>query len=405
MFCATKKQPAMTKISLFSQIISLLPRNSFDRLANKYQTDKSNKGINSWTHLVFMLFCHIGQASSVRDISNGLRSITGNLNHLGLGCAPSKSAISYINKHRNWQLFKDYYNDLLEHFQSQHTFIRSRLTRLRRKIFILDATIIPLCLSVFNWAKFRSQKGAVKLHLMLDYDGCLPVFADLTSGKVHEINVARITEYPKGSVLVFDMGYIDFKWLHILDSKDIFFVTRAKDNMDYQIVKDHDTQTMENGYIVEDVSIMLSGFQSSQNYPQRLRLVKIWDKELNCEMTFMTNNFFWTAKTVAEIYKERWNIEIFFKSLKQHLHIKTFVGTSPNAVMIQSRLLSGWTALIAMLVLTFLKAKAEYQWHLSNLITFVRLNLFVKIDLFSWLNNPFYKKPTPTEYQLSLFSG
>jgi len=122
-------------------------------------------------------------------------------------------------------------------------------------------------------------------------------------------------------------------------------------------------------------------------------------------MTFMTNNFFWTAKTVAEIYKERWNIEIFFKSLKQHLHIKTFVGTSPNAVMIQSRLLSGWTALIAMLVLTFLKAKAEYQWHLSNLITFVRLNLFVKIDLFSWLNNPFYKKPTPTEYQLSLFSG
>jgi len=270
----------MTKILLFSQIISLLPRNSFDRLANKYQTDKSNKGINSWTHLVSMLFCHIEQASSVRDISNGLRSITVNLNHLGLGCAPSKSAISYINKHRNWQLSKDYYNDLLEHFQSQHTFIRSRLTRLRRKIFILDATIIPLCLSVFNWAKFRSQKGAVKLHLMLDYDGCLPAFADLTSGKVHEINVARITEYPKGSVLVFDMGYIDFKWLHILDSKDIFFVTRAKDNMDYQIVKDHNTQTMENGYILEDVSIMLSGFQSSQNYPQRLHLVKIWDKEL-----------------------------------------------------------------------------------------------------------------------------
>ena len=390
----------MTKISLFSQIISLLPRNSFEELTNKYQSDKSNKGINSWTHLVSMLFCHIGQASSVRDISNGLRSITGNLNHLGLRCAPSKSAISYINQHRNWQLFRDYYNDLLKHFQRQHTFIRSRLNRLRRKIFILDATIIPLCLSVFNWAKFRSQKGAVKLHLMLDYDGCLPVFADLTSGKVHEINIARQAQYPKGSVLVFDLGYIDFKWLHNLDSKSIFFVTRAKDNMDYQIVKDHDTITMDNDYILEDVSIILSNPQSYQNYPGRLRLIKIWDNEMNCEMTFMTNNFFWTAKTVAEIYKERWNIEIFFKSLKQHLRIKTFVGTSSNAVMIQI-----WTALIAILILTFLKAKAEYQWHLSNLITFVRLNLFVKIDLFSWLNNPFYKKSMPLDYQLSLFSG
>ena len=395
----------MTKISLFSQIISLLPRNSFEELTNKYQSDKSNKGINSWTHLVFMLFCHIGQASSVRDISNGLRSITGNLNHLGLRCAPSKSAISYINQHRNWQLFRDYYNDLLKHFQRQHTFIRSRLNRLRRKIFILDATIIPLCLSVFNWAKFRSQKGAVKLHLMLDYDGCLPVFADLTSGKVHEINIARQAQYPKGSVLVFDLGYIDFKWLHNLDSKSIFFVTRAKDNMDYQIVKDHDTITMDNDYILEDVSIILSNPQSYQNYPGRLRLIKIWDNEMNCEMTFMTNNFFWTAKTVAEIYKERWNIEIFFKSLKQHLRIKTFVGTSSNAVMIQIWSDSYRTALIAILILTFLKAKAEYQWHLSNLITFVRLNLFVKIDLFSWLNNPFYKKSMPLDYQLSLFSG
>lgn len=235
---------------------------------------------------------------------------------------------------------------------------------------------------------------------MLDYDGCLPVFADLTSGNVHEINIARQTQYPKGSVLVFDLGYIDFKWLYIFDSKSIFFVTRAKENMDYQIVKDHGTITMDNGNILEDVSIILSNPQSYQNYPKRLRLVKIWDKELNCEMTFMTNNFCWTAITVTEIYKERWNIEIFFKSLKQHLRIKTFIGTSPNAVMIQI-----WTALIAMLLLTFLKAKAEYQWHLSNLITFVRLNLFVKIDLFSWLNNPFYKKSIPPDYQLSLFSG
>jgi hypothetical protein len=390
----------MTKISLFSQIVSLLPRNSFDNLTHKYQTDKCNKGLNSWTHLVSMLFCHLAQAGSVRDISNGLRSITGNLNHLGLSRAPSKSSVSYINKHRNWQLFRDYYMILLERFQQQHTFIRKKLLRLRRKIFLLDATVIPLCLSVFDWAKFRSRKGAIKLHLMLDYDGCLPVFADLTSGKVHEINIARQTEYPKGSVLVFDLAYIDFNWLSILDSKSIFFVTQAKDNMVYYVVQEYEIKPKDEGYILEDVDVELAGYQSFHNYPGKLRLVRIWDEELEREMVFMTNHLFWTARTVAEIYKERWNIEIFFKSLKQNLRIKTFVGTSPNAVMIQI-----WTALICMLILTFLKAKAEYEWHLSNLITFVRLNLFVKIDLFTWLDYPFYRKTKISEFQLKLFSG
>jgi len=168
-----------------------------------------------------MLFCHLAQAGSVRDISNGLRSITGNLNHLGLSRAPSKSSVSYINKYRNWQLFRDYYMILLENFQGQHPFIRNKLSRLRRKIFLLDATIIPLCLSVFDWAKFRSRKGVIKLHLMLDYDGCLPVFADLTSGKIHEVNIARQIEYPKGSVLVFDRAFIDYYWMSVLDSSDI----------------------------------------------------------------------------------------------------------------------------------------------------------------------------------------
>ena len=390
----------MTKISLFSQIISLLPRKSFDKLTQKYQSDKSCKGINSWTHLVSMIFCHLGQAGSVRDISNGLRSITGNLSHLGLKKAPSKSSVSYINKNRTWELFRDFYFEVLTQIQARHSFQREKLQRLKRKIFIIDSSLVSLSLGLFDWAHYRSKKGAVKLHLMLDYDGCLPVFADLTSGKTHDVTIAKAQEYPKGSILVFDRAYINYRWLNILDSKNIYFVTRSKSNMAYRITESYEIPEKDKGYILEDVDIELSGHYSSQDYPRKLRLVRIWDEETRKELVFLTNNRFWTARTVAEIYKQRWAIEVFFKALKQNLRIKSFVGTSPNAVMIQV-----WTALLTMLLVTSLKEKAEYEWHLSNLITFLRLNLFVKIDLFKWLDQPFIANPKPAGQQLCLFSG
>lgn len=391
----------MTKISLFSQIISLLPRNSFDKLTDQHQTDKSVKGINSWTHLVSMIFCHLGQAGSVRDISNGLRSITGNLNHLGMKRAPSKSSISYINKHRSWELFRDYYFAVLSQVQSQHHFGREKLHRLKRKIFIIDSSLVSLSLSLFDWAHYRSKKGAIKLHLMLDYDGCLPVFADLTDGKTHDMTIAKAQEYPQESILVFDRAYVHFEWMNKLDSKRIYFVTRSKSNMSYRITDRYEIPKKDKGFVLEDVDIELTGVNSSQVYPKKLRLVKIRDKETHKELVFLTNQRSWTATTVAEIYKQRWNIEIFFKSLKQNLRIKSFVGTSSNAVMIQV-----WTALLTMLLVTLLKVKAKYTWHLSNLITFLRLNLFVKIDLFRWLDKPFIDKPTVDGTQLELmFSG
>ena len=194
----------MVNVSLFSQILDQLPRNLFQRLVHKHDSDKYSKGINSWTHFVSMIFCHLGQVGSLRDISNGLRSITGNINHLGCKRSPSKSSLSYINQERGSELFKEYYFELLNHFE--HMFRRSRvkLLKLRRKVFLMDATIIPLCLSVFDWAKFRQRKGALKIHMVLDYDGCLPTFVDLTKGSTHEVTVARKIDFPKGSVLVFD---------------------------------------------------------------------------------------------------------------------------------------------------------------------------------------------------------
>lgn len=214
----------MIKISLFSQMLSPIPRDKLDRLVSKHASDKHQKGIRSWTRLVAMLFCHIGGAASVRDISNGLTSTTGSLSHLGVGRVPSKSSLSYINKSRTPELFKSVYFMLLDHLSSSHKFSRSGLSRLRRKVFLADASIIPLCLKVFDWACYRSQKGAVKLHTVLDYDGLLPVFVKLTDAKTHEIKVAKEMSFPKGSVVVVDRGYLDFAWLKILDSKGSFLL-------------------------------------------------------------------------------------------------------------------------------------------------------------------------------------
>ena len=375
----------MVKISLFSQMLRLIPRDKFERLVSKQSSDKHQKGINSWTHLVAMLFCHIGGAASVRDISNGLTSTTGNLSHLGVDRVPSKSSLSYINRNRTPELFKAVYFMLLEHLSGAHKFSRSGLSRLRRKIFLADASIIPLCLKVFDWACYRSQKGAVKLHTVLDYDGLLPVFVKLTAAKTHEIKVAKEMIFPKGSVVVVDRGYLDFTWLKVLDSSKCFFVTRAKSNMAYEVKEQYDVE----GGVLQDEDIYLTSYASKKEYGSVLRRIRYLDSRTGKEYVFLTNNRHWDAQTVADIYKERWAIEVFFKQIKTHMKIKSFVGTSENAVLIQI-----WTAMIAMLLLKYLKEKADYKWHLSNMVAFIRLNLFVKIGLMEWLNKPFYKPIT-----------
>lgn len=388
----------MVKLSIFSQITSLIPREIFQKIVKKHNSDKYNKGIDSWTHLISMLFCHFGHANSVRDISNGLRSITGNISHLGCSQAPAKSTVSYVNEHRSYEVFRDFYYELADYLRSQTKFHKPALKMIKRKVFLLDASTISLSLSLYNWAKFRTRKGAVKLHMLLDYEGCLPAFADLTNGKVHEITVARKMIFPSDSILVFDMGYYDFSWWRDLDSKNIWFVTRGKDNMDYEITEDFDVRDEKNCNILQDSNIRLSGVKAKSEYPKLLRMVRFWDEMNGQEYKFITNQRNWTASTVASVYKERWNIESFFKVIKQNLKIKSFVGTSENAVQIQI-----WTALITILLLTYLKAKAKYKWHMSNLITFIRLNLFVKIDLWNWINEPFIRPNRVKSEQLLLF--
>ncbi len=373
----------MTNINLFSQILSLVDRTIFNKIVRKHDSDKHQKGYNSWTHLVSMLFCHLAKAGSVRDISNGLRSATGNLSHLGVSCAPCKSSISYQNKHRSWEVFRDLYFALLEQLEGGLQRRRLYARKLKRKIFIVDATVISLSLSLFDWAKFRQRKGAIKLHTVLDYDLGLPVFLHMTDARKHDVTVARGLDLPSGSVLVMDKAYVDFAWLNVLDSRGVFFVTRMKDNALFSLEDDHPIPD-KHEHIMHDVTVRMTGLGTSVKYPEPLRVVSVYVQEKEENLLLVTNNMSWTADTISQLYKARWDIETFFKAIKQTLKIKTFIGTSPNAVLIQV-----WTAMITILLLKYLQNRAKYDWHLSNLVGFLRINLFVKINLWKWIDDPF----------------
>lgn len=379
----------MTNITLFSQIIAKLDRVKFINLVNSKQTDKHQKGYNSWTHLVSMLFCQFAKSQSVRDISNGLRSATGNLNHMGIQRAPSKSSISYQNKHRNWELFRAYYYQLLGSLGQQAGFKRVKF-KIKSKIFLLDSTTISLCLSLFDWAKYKTTKGAVKLHTLLDFDGNLPAYINVTHGKTADNKGAYDIPLLKGSVIVADRFYNDFSLLNIWDSKGVYFVIRHKDNIQYTVINENELPEHRHQHILIDEIIELKNTSSKDKYQKRLRRVVVWDDVNNQTIEIITNQMTWTANTIGELYKSRWQVEIFFREIKQLLHIVSFIGTSENAVMIQI-----WTALITILVLKALKAMAKFNWHLSNLVAFIRLNLFVKINLQQWLDKPFEESSDP----------
>jgi len=388
----------MVNVTLFSQIMQLINRNLFKKAVDKFKSDKHNKGINSWTHLVTMIFCHLAKAQSIREITNGIRSINGNLNHLGiLVKSPSRSSLSYINQHRDWRMFREFYFLLKEMLQAEGYFIRKKFRKIDKKIFLLDSSIISVCLSVFDWAKYRQEKGAIKLHTLLDYDGCLPSYMFITEGKQSDVKHAQYMSLPRKCVVVADRGYQDFKMLSQWKNQEITFVIRLKKAIKYKTERELPLPENKNQHMLKDEIILLTEEDTKQAYPERLRRVVVYDDKNKQTIELITNNLTWTASTIAELYKQRWMIEIFFKELKQHLKIKSFIGINENAMMIQI-----WTALITLLLLRYLQKIAKYPWHLSNLIAFLRMNLFVKILLTDWLNNPF--KP-PEDYSINSRQG
>lgn len=381
--------------SIFGQILQIFDKRDFLQAVRDTRSEHAAKGFTCWDQFVAMLFCQLGQAQSLREICGGLATCLGKLKHLGIDDAPKRSTLSYANEHRPWQLYQLMFYRLLEKCQTMARF-QKRKFRFKNKLFSLDASVIELCLSLFDWASFRQTKGAVKLHLLLDHDGYLPTFATVTEGDVHEVNIAWELKLPKGSILAVDMGYTDYslfaKWI----LEGIFFVTRQKANAAYRVVEEH--KVPQNRNILKDQIIEFTGYQAKKDCPHLLRRIEVWDPEFNRTLVLLTNHLKFGATTVAAIYKDRWQIEIFFKAIKQNLKIKTFVGTSKNALLIQI-----WTALTAILLLKYLKFRSSMNWSLSNLVAMLRYNLFTYRDLWLWLDNPFEVPAiVPGEHQLSL---
>ena len=327
-----------------------------------------------------MLFCQFAQTKSLREISDGLAVTCGKLNHLGLRSAPAKSTLSYANANRPWQLYQELFYQMLAICKSVSPGKKPKF-RFNNRLLSLDASVIDLCLGMFPWATYIREKGAAKLHMLLDHDGYLPVFADLTEGKRNELRIAQNLRIPKGSIVALDRAYIDYGLFQKWTDQGIYFVTRLKDKSLLEVLRE--LPIPKTGNVLSNTLVKMTGYKVKKKCTATLRIVTVWDQRNNRNLTFLTNNLSLAASTIAAIYKDRWEIELFFKVLKQHLKIKTFVGTSLNAVKIQI-----WTALITLLLIKFLQFKSKCAFPLCRLVALLRLNLFTYRDLWDWLANP-----------------
>ena len=385
----------IAKSSMFAQVISLVDRNFFAQSVEEHQAEKSSKGFSSWDQFVSMTFLQMSGSNSLREVTGGLASAAGKLSHLGMKQAPARSTLSYANAHRSWKVFKDIFYHMLGKCRNS-AFIKGQKLRFRNPLRSIDATVIPLCLETFDWARYRRTKGAVKLHLMLDHAGHLPCWAHLTPGKVHEVNIAKTMSFPAGTVIAMDRGYWDYGLFGRLTDEGVYFVTRSKDKFRHETIDWLDVP--EKGDILGDDIVKLTG-KNAEKCPHNLRRVISWDDKSGSSVELITNIMHLSPDTIAEIYRQRWQIEIFFKALKQYMKIKSFVGTTENAVLIQI-----WTALIVILILKYLQMKSRFGWSLSHLAAMFRLNLLTYRDLWHWLNEPFGTPATgPPVEQLELF--
>ena len=380
--------------SLFSQILKLIPCTEFERIVKATGAEYRSKGLSSWSQFVGMLFCQLGRAHSLREIEGGLKSCEGKLAHLGIE-VPIRSSMSYANGHRPWQLFEKVFYGLFETVAAKA--VGKKKFRFKNKLVSLDSTVIDLCLSLYDWATYRRTKGAVKLHLVLDHDGYLPCFGIVTDGKVADVKAAWQIAFAPGTIVVDDRGYNDYRLFADWTDSGVFFVTRMKDNAQCEVVEEREPP--QNWNILKDQTIRLTGTGAQEKCPHLLRRLEGVRADTGDRLVFLTNHHGLGASTIAAIYKDRWQIELFFKALKQNLKIKTFVGTSANAVKTQI-----WTALISMLLLRYLQRSSRFGWSLANLVALLRMNLFTHRVLMAWLDEPFTTPPHQQDHPQALLA-
>lgn len=377
--------------TVFSQLLKLIPRHEFEALANQHHCGQKLRKMSRWAQFLALALGQLAGRVSLRDILSNLSAQSSKLYHLGLGPV-SRSSLARVNEQQPYSLYEAVFAKLLSRCQGlapRHGF------RFKNKLYSLDASTIDLCLNLFPWAKFRRTKGAVKLHVGIDHDGLLPAFLTVTEGKTHDIVAARALSLPKGSIVAVDRGYNDYAWYNHLNTNGVFFVTRLRRNARYRVIERRRVDKSKG--LRSDQTIELTGTKAKA-CPIKLRRVGFADAKTGRHYVFVTNHFGLAAATIASIYKARWQIELFFKWIKQNLKIKSFVGTSRNAVLTQI-----WIAVCVYLLLAYLKFANHIDQSLQQIIRLLQLNLFDRRDLLALLRgDPPPPKISPDQMPLCL---
>jgi len=385
--------------TVFAQLMTFMPEYEFQKCVDEYKGDYRVRKLTCREHFLVMSFAQLTGRESLRDIENCLTAFSGKLYHSGISQPVSKSTLADANEKRDWRIYADFAQILIK--QARPLYIEDNDFRvdLDKLVYAFDSTTIDLCLSLYPWAKFHHQKGAVKLHTLLDLRGSIPVFIDITEGSVHDVNSLDRLPIEPGSYYMMDKGYIDFHRLYTLfHQARAFFVTRAKDNLKCKVISSNEVD--KDAGLISDQMVRLTTYKSSKSYPEEIRLVVYEDYATNTVYSFMTNDFDLPALSIAELYRERWKVESFFKWIKQHLHIKAFYGTSPNAVHCQI-----WIAVSTYLLIAIAKKKYDLAISLYTFAQTLGLTLFEKTPIKELFNNKNFIKNLSDENQLSLWDS
>jgi len=362
----------------FSQLMESLPQYEFQKCADRYQGSYKIISFSCWDQFLCMSFAQLTYRESLRDIQACLRGNQKQLYHMGFRGKVSRNTLAHANQVRDWRIYADFAHVLIG--QARILYAQENFgVELQQTVYAFDATTIDLCLSLFPWARFRQRKGAIKLHTLLDLRGSIPAVIFFTPGKVHEVNLLDDLLIEPGAIYLFDRGYLDFARLHKIHRAGAFFIIRAKSNFRFRRL--YSQKAAKAKGIQADQIIELHGFYARKDYPHRLRRIRYYDAEKKKRLIFLTNNFMLPASTIAELFRCRWKIELFFKWIKQHLRIKAFYGTSENAVKIQI-----WIAISAYVLVAIVKKKLQLKGSLFTMLQILSVSLFLKTPLFQLLS-------------------
>ncbi|MCP4296084.1 MAG: IS4 family transposase [Proteobacteria bacterium] len=381
---------------VFSQLIDHLPMHTFRKCIKHYQGNRYVKSFSCLDQFLCMAFAQLTFRESLRDVEACLRAHNNKIYHMGIRGTISKSTLADANENRNWQIYSDFAQSLIQ--IARPLYVDEDLGfQLDNTAYALDSSTIDLCMSVFPWALFRSTKSGIKLHTLLDIRGSIPTFIHISDANLHDVNILDILPPEPGSFYIMDRGYVDFKRLYNLNKAGSFFVTRTKSNTCYKRRYSHEID--KSGNLKCDQTIVLTGVKTSNDYPQSLRRVKYYDKATDKTFNFLTNNFSVPAQTVADLYRNRWQVELFFKWIKQHLRVKSFFGTSENAVKTQI-----WIAISVYVLVAIIKKRFKIEASLYTILQILSLTLFEKRSLKHVLTfNDYKEEPTQNSNQLNFF--